>query len=263
MRNACAKPPGPSAVSGVDLLTVWDVDETPSYDVKRPAPAPPRLIAVRTHSGKGTMHLWNGQAIDLTPGTFMVAENERIARYRCTADRWAFWWFEHRVVGSVPYPLYDLVQCPVQKDEPSLVSQVMTALRHPQAAHRVSASALFLSLATRWSRERPGTDDTSRPDATVQRVVDEMHRRLGDRWHVTGMAKHAGMSERKFREVFARTTGQSPKQFYDHLRLDASTELLRLGAHSVKEVAVRLGYSSPFHLSRAYRARFGMPPSKV
>jgi AraC-like DNA-binding protein len=250
-------------VSGADLLTIWDVDETPSYDVRRASPATPRLIAVRTYAGRGLMHLWDGRVMELTPGTFVVAENEKIARYRCASDRWAFWWFEHRIAGPPPYPLYDVVPCRVQADEVSLIAQAMTALRHPHAAHRMSASALFLSLATRWARERPGADTASRHGAAIQRVIDEMHRRLGDRWSLAAMAKHAGMSERLFRQAFAGTTGQSPKQFYDRLRLDAASELLRLGTHNVKEVAARLGFANPFHLSRAYRARFGVPPSRA
>lgn len=200
---------------------------------------------------------------DLTPGTFLVVENERIARYNCAADRWAFWWFEHKVVGPPPYPLYDLMPCSVARDEAAIVSKMMTALRNPHGAHRMHASALFLGLATRWSMERRTTAARSRHQATVQRTIDEMHRRLGDGWTVSGMATFSGMSERLFRQVFRKHTGQGPKRFYDSLRLDAATELLRLGVHSVKEVAGRLGFSSPFHLSRVYRARFGVPPSRA
>lgn len=263
MKNSCAKPPGPSIVTGVDLLAVWDVDEAPSYDVKRNSPAPPLLIAVRTHAGRGRLELWGGRTFDMTPGTFAVFENERIARYRCAADRWAFWWFEHRAAGPAPYPLYDLIRCPPGKDEPRLVSQIMTSLRHPHAAYRMHASALYLSLATRWSRERPAATGSPRHGATIQRVIDEMYRRLGERWPVSAMARHAGVSERLFRQVFVEATGENPKRFSDRLRLDAAAELLRLGVHSVKEVAARLGFANQFHLSRAYRARFGVPPSKT
>lgn len=263
MKNSCARPPGASTVSGIDLLTVWDVDEVPSYDVKRPSPAPPCLVAVRTHAGLGRLELWGGRVFDLTPGTFAVFENERIARYRCAAGRWAFWWFEHRTVGPAPYPLYELLRCPPAKDEPGLVSRIMTSLRHPHAAYRMNASALYLSLATRWSRERQSSTGAPRHGGTVQRVIDEMYRRIGERWPVAEMARSAGVSERLFRQAFVDATGEPPKRFNDRLRLDAAAELLRLGTHSVKEVAARLGFANQFHLSRAYRARFGVPPSRA
>jgi AraC-like DNA-binding protein len=263
MKNSCARPPGPSIVSGVDLLTVWDVDETPTYDVKRETPNPPQLIATRTHAGRGRIELWDGRFFDLTSGTFAVFENERIARYRCTDERWAFWWFEHRISGPIPYPLYELLPCPVEHDEAVIVAQIMTSLRQAHSAHRMHASALFLSLSTGWSLKKQSCAAHPRHHEPVQHTIDEMYHRLGERWSVSAMSKHAGMSERLFRNVFAAVTGQAPKEYYDRLRLDAATELLRLGAHSVKEVAARLGYSSPFHLSRVYRARFGIPPSRA
>jgi len=70
------------------------------------------------------------------------------------------------------------------------------------------------------------------------------------------------MSERLFRDAFRDSTGESPKRFYDSLRLTMAHDLLRLGIHTVSEVAARLGYSSAFHLSKAYKQRFKIPPSR-
>ena len=66
----------------------------------------------------------------------------------------------------------------------------------------------------------------------------------------------------RFRQVFAALTGQAPKRFYDGLRLEYGRGLLRLGIHKVADVAERLGFSSPFHFSRAFKKHFGKPPSE-
>lgn len=263
MRNTCARAAGPSAACGIELRTVWNVDERPAYDVRRSHASAPILIAIRTRAGLGRMELLDGRAFDLPRDTLVVVENERIARYHCASERWAFWWFEHRIEGVLPYPLYTRIPCRTGRDEPSVVARIMTSLRHPDAAHRMHASALFLELATRWSRERPHAPHASRRQPAVQHAIDEMHRRMGTRWTVADMARHTGISERLFRKVFREVTGQSPKRFQDRLRLDAATELLNLGALSVKEVAARLGFANPFHLSRVYRSRLGVPPSRV
>jgi AraC-like DNA-binding protein len=47
------------------------------------------------------------------------------------------------------------------------------------------------------------------------------------------------------------------------MRLEQAYSLLQLGAYSVSEVAARLGYANPFHLSKAFKTHFGMAPSKV
>lgn len=60
--------------------------------------------------------------------------------------------------------------------------------------------------------------------------------------------------------VFKRTTGRTLMEYYTERRLATADALLRSGV-SVTEVASRLGYSSPYTLSRAYSNRFGYPPS--
>ena len=78
---------------------------------------------------------------------------------------------------------------------------------------------------------------------------------------VSKLARQAGMSERWFRSIFREITGQSPKEYYDILRLDTAAELLRMGRANVTQIAQRLGFSSPFHLSRAFKTRHGLSPS--
>ncbi len=90
-----------------------------------------------------------------------------------------------------------------------------------------------------------------------------MYARLGENWTVAQMACEAHMSERNFRLAFAAVTRQSPKRFYDRLRLRTAEELLRQGVYTVAQVGDRLGFSSPFHFSKAFKQCFGYPPSKA
>lgn len=60
--------------------------------------------------------------------------------------------------------------------------------------------------------------------------------------------------------LFKRTTGRSMISYYAERRFAAADTRLRAGM-SVCEVAMQLGYASPYSFSRAYRAHFGYPPS--
>lgn len=60
--------------------------------------------------------------------------------------------------------------------------------------------------------------------------------------------------------LFKRTTGRSMIAYYAERRFAAADTLLRAGM-SVCEVAMQLGYDSPYSFSRAYRTHFGYPPS--
>lgn len=71
------------------------------------------------------------------------------------------------------------------------------------------------------------------------------------------------MSERAFRNAFEEVMDWSPKRYFDRLRLEKAAEMLRQNRMSVGEVAEALGYSSPFHLSRAFRELFGFRPRRT
>lgn len=62
--------------------------------------------------------------------------------------------------------------------------------------------------------------------------------------------------------LFKKTTGRTLMEYYTERRLAAADALLRSG-RNVTEVAARLGYSSLYTFSRAYRNSFGYPPSRA
>lgn len=79
------------------------------------------------------------------------------------------------------------------------------------------------------------------------------------------------------RDVLARVAGCSPstaeRQFRRHLdcslqswvrdtRLDAAARHLQTSTRRVSEIARKVGFDDPFHFSRLFRARFGVPPSQ-
>jgi AraC-like DNA-binding protein len=267
MRNEYAGTRDETGVTGLTLRTVWNVEQGPSYDVRRTGPVADLLIAIRTHGGLGRIVLRN-RTLDLEPGTFLLVRNSDIQHYHCDTQVWAFWWFEFSANGSLPCGLEELIRCPLQMSaESAAIGEIMTALRSPNTLRRMHASAGLAWLMTGWlaNRSNPPADKglpLQRREA-IERVVQTMHMRLDGRWTIPAMAASAGMSERLFRKVFAAVTGIPPKLFYGRLRLDAAREHLRLRPASIKELAERLGFSSPFHLSREFKRRFGVAPSAM
>jgi len=74
------------------------------------------------------------------------------------------------------------------------------------------------------------------------------------------MADIACLSARRFRQVFEQATGQSPKKYFDKLRLDTAAEMLLTTPYSIEQLTEKLGYSSQFHFSKAFKASFGKSP---
>ncbi|MGO4872681.1 MAG: GlxA family transcriptional regulator [Roseiarcus sp.] len=76
------------------------------------------------------------------------------------------------------------------------------------------------------------------------------------------LAGAAGVTLRQLERLFVSHLGETLSQRYLGLRLERARKLLRQTSLSVVEVAVACGFVASGHFSRAYRSRFGCPPSR-
>jgi AraC-like DNA-binding protein len=64
--------------------------------------------------------------------------------------------------------------------------------------------------------------------------------------------------KRKFREVY----GTSPAKYRLQRKLEKVADLLKTSDDSISGIGYSCGFESPEHLSRAFKRRYGMPPSQ-
>jgi transcriptional regulator GlxA family with amidase domain len=98
-------------------------------------------------------------------------------------------------------------------------------------------------------------------DPTLLAVVDLMESHLADPLSVAQLAVLSGMSPRHLQRRFEAQTGVPLMRFYRALRLDKARELLGQTALPVLDVALATGFGNGAHFARAFRQRFGAPPS--
>lgn len=252
-----------AALPALTLETIWDVRSDPSYDVARRHASPsPRLIALCTTSGQGQLWHWDCPApLTLGPETLLLTPLHRIARYRCAAATWDFWWFEFAAAPPAALPLDRVLPAAVQARDGESVESIVQRLRRDSPATQRQATATFAMLLYRWLATEAARGRSTPHAEALERLLELLHQEPGRPWRVTDMARTAGLGERRFRELFQAHTGKAPKAYYEELRLRQARELLRQGLYSLAEIADRLGYSSAFHLSHAYRRFFGHAPS--
>jgi AraC family transcriptional regulator, glycine betaine-responsive activator len=106
--------------------------------------------------------------------------------------------------------------------------------------------------------ERVGTDSRAILDA-----VAAMECHIGDPLDLAQLASAASVGPRQLDRLFRDKLGLSPMAFYRRLRLETARTLMRNAPLAVTEVALATGFASPSHFSRAYRAAYGEPPSKL
>jgi AraC-like DNA-binding protein len=71
----------------------------------------------------------------------------------------------------------------------------------------------------------------------------------------------ASMTHTKLSRVFKNIYGNTVFGYLRELRLDKAKELLEAGKLSITEISYETGWSSPSHLSREFRDKFGITPS--
>lgn len=76
------------------------------------------------------------------------------------------------------------------------------------------------------------------------------------------LARMAGMSETKMKDLFKQVFGESIYNHYQRARMDEAAFLLRHRNNAVSEVGYRLGFTNLSHFSRVFEKYYGATPKK-
>jgi AraC-like DNA-binding protein len=77
---------------------------------------------------------------------------------------------------------------------------------------------------------------------------------------VNEMAKMAGMSVSKFKNLFYELFGISPHQYILDKKMTYAKALLQTGQYSIRQVAYKVGYHHPSGFTRVYKKKFNHTP---
>jgi AraC-like DNA-binding protein len=108
--------------------------------------------------------------------------------------------------------------------------------------------------APRWYR--------SQSDPIVGGALRIMHRDPGQPWTVAGLAAELGVSRAALARRFQEVVGESPMKFLTTWRLALAADMLCEPDVTVGTVAQKVGYSSPFALSAAFKRVRGISPQE-
>jgi AraC-like DNA-binding protein len=80
---------------------------------------------------------------------------------------------------------------------------------------------------------------------------------------ISQLAKMVSISESKLKKDFKITYGLPVYEYFQKIRMQAAKDKLLSGGHSVKEVAMELGYANLSNFTIAFKKEFGLLPSKL
>jgi transcriptional regulator GlxA family with amidase domain len=99
-------------------------------------------------------------------------------------------------------------------------------------------------------------------DPQIGQALSAIHRDPGHDWTVEELARACNLSRSAFAARFVARVGKPPATYLAHVRLDAAAGLLRGTFHPVTLIAQRVGYASEAAFSRAFKTRYGTPPTR-
>jgi AraC-like DNA-binding protein len=97
-------------------------------------------------------------------------------------------------------------------------------------------------------------------DPLVGRALQLLHHNPARPWTVGSLATATGVSRATLARRFTTLVGEPPMQFLTGWRLALAADLLRDPDTTLSAVARRVGYSSPFALSTAFKRARGVSP---
>lgn len=77
------------------------------------------------------------------------------------------------------------------------------------------------------------------------------------------LAKHAYMSESKFKKLFKKIFGAGPFEFYQKNRMQKAKELLMEGRYTISQIGNMLGYQNLSNFSCSFKKEFEVLPSNI
>ena len=107
---------------------------------------------------------------------------------------------------------------------------------------------------------QPQSDEYAR---RVNRVIDHIYANLAGDLSLERLASVAGFSSYHFHRIFKTMVGETLSQFVWRARVERGAILLRTKQElPISDVAVACGFGSLAAFSRAFKQRFGLPPTR-
>lgn len=79
---------------------------------------------------------------------------------------------------------------------------------------------------------------------------------------IQSLVRHLGVSESRLNKTFNDVLGIPPSRYFMNMKMRRVEEMVAFTDMTMEEISSGMGFSSAFHLSRAYKDTFGVSPSQ-
>ena len=102
-----------------------------------------------------------------------------------------------------------------------------------------------------------------RPSAKVKEIARRIAEHPENEYPVAALAAEAALSSFAFTEAFKRETGLTPHAYLVDQRVRRACDDLKAHRGSIRRISMKWRFSSPQHMSAAFKRILGVTPSMV
>ena len=144
-----------------------------------------------------------------------------------------------------------------------IIRHIIHELKEKEILHEYQVMLLYAELAIAFYRYLKEKLLPQVNHETLGKAIDFMQRHYQEDLDLETVARHAGVSARYLRRLFARHLNESPVDYLNRIRIHHAEELLRDTDLTIKEVSYLCGFHSPQYFSRFFKQLTGTTPSRL
>ncbi|MDQ8183507.1 AraC family transcriptional regulator [Pelagicoccus sp. SDUM812005] len=131
----------------------------------------------------------------------------------------------------------------------------------PDALENISA--LIGILVRKIAPDASGKSKRQSTDALVIKALAEIEQNFKSHSSLQDLAEALSVSSEHLCRVFKSNGKASPYRILIRRKMEHAYAQLKMTQTPIQEIAYSLGFTDSFHFSRAFKKRYGLPPSNV
>ena len=252
------------SLAGIRLVSCGHIFAEPGREIYRPQGREDWLLFYVAKENE-TFYMEN--AITLEAGSFLLFAPGEKQHHTYTGNKTAEFYYVHFLCDSLPEGIsletsqaYELTP---QQAFVSIFEEIIEEALHKKAHYEILCISRLLYLLARIQREATQIHDSiDKARHSVAHAIQHMNRYCDSNMKLEDYAATCCMSKYHFLRTFKQTTGMTPIEYRNRVRIDHAKELLKNSYFSVCEIAESLGYTSLSYFSAQFKKATGLSPTQ-
>ena len=118
----------------------------------------------------------------------------------------------------------------------------------------------FLGLLNYTDKFKYGHPSTEKDP--IDQSIDFMQNHLDTQIELKSIATAVNLSVSQYSSIFKKTTGYSPIEYFNHLKVQHACQYLQFTTLRINEIAFKLGIEDPYYFSRLFSKIMGISPQE-